>query len=157
MESNLQFWKYLTWKKKYRLNFITCGFEKLIFDPLETPIGHNFRFMCYFCTVIRNKGFDIYRGIFTLLFWKSNFFTPFCTIASFYKISQRAKTRSQGKNLWVFWLQNEKLNTLKNFFKSRNFNNFSRFEVQYLRNRPILRILYTNCCKFYSLSVSKKE
>merc|ERR1711867_274623 len=54
--------------------------------------------MCYFCSVIRNKDFDISQGVFTLHFLENQiFFTLFCTIASFYKISHRSTTSGHSK------------------------------------------------------------
>ena len=71
-----RFWRYRTSKKKYYWNFAACGFGTLIFGPWGHKWAPIFVFMCYFCSVIRNKEFDISQGVFTLLFWKIEFFYP---------------------------------------------------------------------------------
>ena len=135
--------------------------------------------MCYFCSVIRNKEFDISQGVFTQHFWKIEFFfTLFCTFASFYEISHRAKTSGRRKKRMFFRLWNQKLHTLKRFFffilrpkvnftvkikkkfwkKSWNFDNFSASGCDISgTDGPISMIFFTNCSKFYSLFILKKE
>ena len=82
-------------------------FQKPIFDPRAHKWAPIFVFMRYFCSVIRNKEFDVSQGVFTLHFWKIEFFfTLFCTIASFYKISHRSKTRGhRKKRMWFSALE----------------------------------------------------
>ena len=66
---------------------------------------------------------------------KSNFFIPFCTISSSYKIGQCAKTDGQGY-----------------------FNNFSvsRYDIS-LTVGPISMIIFANSCKFHSLFILIKN
>ena len=71
-----RFWRYRTSKKKYYWNFAACGFGTLIFGPWGHKWAPIFVFMCYFCSVIRNKELDISQGVFALLFWKIEFFNP---------------------------------------------------------------------------------
>ena len=98
-----RFWRYRTSKKKYYWNFAACGFGTLIFGPWGHKLSPIFVFMCYFCFVIRNKEFDNHKGYLPCFSGKSNFFTPFRTIASFYKISHRAKTSGRRKKRMWFW------------------------------------------------------
>ena len=101
------------------LNFITSVFGKLIFDSWGHKWALIFVFMCYSWSGIRNKAFDISQGVFSLLFWKIEFFkTPFCTIASFYKIIRRSKTSGHSKKPMWFSALESKIAYAQLFFSS---------------------------------------
>ena len=81
------------------------GFRKPIFDPREHKWAPIFVFMCYFCSVIRNKEFDISQGVFTLHFWKIEFFLPyFALLPVFTKSATGRKREVIEKNVCDFRL-----------------------------------------------------
>merc|ERR1712243_8950 len=67
------------------------GFLKSIFDPWGHKWAPIFVFMCYICSVIKNKEFDLSQGVFTLLFWKIEFFFHFALLPVFTKSATMQK------------------------------------------------------------------
>ena len=84
--------------------------QKLGSESLFSTLGHTngpqfFVFMCYFCSVIRSKEFDISQGVFTLHFWKIEFFLPyFALLPVFTKSATGRKQVVIEKNLCDFRL-----------------------------------------------------
>ena len=97
-KSDQWFWRYLQRKKLSKI-----GFGKPIFDPRAHKWAPIFVFMCYFCSVIRNKEFDISQGVFTLHFWKIDFFLPYFALLPVFTKSATGRQRAViAKNLCDF-------------------------------------------------------
>merc|ERR1711867_22781 len=93
------------------------GFGKPISDPQEHKWAPIFVLMYYFCSVIRNKEFDMSQGVFILHFWKIEFFLPYFALLPVFTKSATGRKRAViEKKVCNFRLKNQKLHTLKCFF-----------------------------------------
>ena len=111
--------------------------------------------MCYFCSVMRNKEFDISQEVFILLFWKIDFFYPilqYCQFSCNMVLSENERSNKRTDEFFGFGMKNFICSNVvfhflrsnldfttkwKKFFlkKSRNFDNFFYFEARYLKIR----------------------
>ena len=90
LKSEQYFWRYCTLKKKNHCSFLTLGFWKPSFDRWGHKCHPIFVFFVYdFWSVIKDKAFDISKGIEPLSIWKIKIFTPFRSIVGFKEIRYR--------------------------------------------------------------------
>ena len=106
-------------EKEKPSKFFDFWIFKAFFRPLRTQMAPNFRF-CALFAISDNKQrvWYITRGIYPAFLENRIFFTPFCTIASFYKISHRAKTSGCRKKLMWFSALESKTTYAPMFFSS---------------------------------------
>ena len=140
-------------------------------------MGPNFRFYVLFLFSKKKQKVWYHKGYSPCFSEKSNFFTLFCSIASFYKIRHRSKTSGhRKKRMWFSALESKTAyaqmfflhfevksrfygeNKKKFWKKSWNFDNFSASRCDISATvGPISMIFFANCSKFYSLFILKKE
>ena len=89
------------------------------FWPLGAQMGPNFRFYVLFLfSDKKQRVWYITRGIYPAFLENRIFFTLFCTIASFYKISHRSKTSGHRKKRMWFSALESKTAYAQMFFSS---------------------------------------
>ena len=102
-------------RKKITENWV----PKTYFRPSGTQMGPNFRFYVLFLfSDKKQRVWYITRGIYPAFLENRIFFTLFCTIASFYKISHRSKTSGHRKKRMWFSALESKTAYAQMFFSS---------------------------------------
>ena len=178
-KSEERFWRYRTLKMKKHQNFSTFEFSRPFFDPWGHKWPPIFVLVRYLWSVMINKEFDISQGVFSLLFWKIDFFfypiLQYCQFSWNRVPSENERSKKKTDAFFGFGMKNFIFSNVvfhflrsnldfttkrkKIFFKkSRNFDDFFTSKRDISRSvGPISMIFFANCRQFYSLSNYKKE
>ena len=106
--------------------------------------------MCYFCSVIRNKEFDISQGVFTLLFWKIDFFYPilqYCQFSWNRVPSENERWKKKTDAFFGF--------SMKNFIFSNVVFHFLRSNLDFTMKRK--KIFFKKSRNFDDFFTSKRD